>query len=126
MRYSPSEFVWRETGTFVPSLVAVTVAPGMTAPVGSVTLPVMLLATCACAFGKAHKTHSNRSGAVQNLQVLRSLDIVSPPSEHEKYYLMAFFAQESKKMKAPWHPAMRKDGKIRISKIYHTGDTLPP
>jgi hypothetical protein len=42
MEYTPHEFVVRWKSTPVPWLVMVTVASGITAPVGSVTVPVII------------------------------------------------------------------------------------
>src|SRR5947209_3701289 len=53
----PSAPVWRATETFVPSLVTVTVAPGIKAPLGSATVPVNVpVETCPRAVGSVQHT----------------------------------------------------------------------
>src|SRR2546422_1298755 len=56
----PSAPVWRETETLVPSLVTVTVAPGIKAPLGSATVPVNVpVETCPRANGSAQHTSAS-------------------------------------------------------------------
>ena len=75
----PSPPVWRATETLVPSLVTVTVAPGIEAPLGSATVPVNVpVETCPRAVGSVQHTSASAVTRISQHVLDFDLNITTP------------------------------------------------